>query len=53
MNNDRQQDQEDIVSLSEEAHYHHVINDFIGLIEDYGFDKVINDFRRLMGEKQW
>jgi hypothetical protein len=48
-----EQEQDDDLSLCEEAHYHHVINDFVSLIEVYGWGKVIGDLREKMGNKSW
>jgi hypothetical protein len=45
--------QDDDLSLCEEAHYHHVINDFVSLIEVYGWEKVIGDLRVKMGDIKW
>jgi hypothetical protein len=49
------QEQEDNQGLDdmEEAHYHHVINDFVSLIEVHGWSNVILDLREAMGKKTW
>ena len=36
----------------EEAHYHHVINDFVELIVLYGQDKVMHDLKLAIGWKK-
>jgi hypothetical protein len=47
------QQQDDDLSVYEEAHYVHTINDFVSLIEVYGWTKVIEDLREHMGDKTW
>jgi hypothetical protein len=47
------QQQDDDLSMYEEAHYVHTINDFVSLIEVYGWTKVIGDLREKMGDKTW
>jgi hypothetical protein len=37
----------------EEAHYHHVMNDFVSLIKLYGWETVIGDLRAKMGQVEW
>ena len=44
---------DELLSLNEEAHYVHTINDFVELIVVYGYDKVIGDLRTAMGNKTW
>jgi hypothetical protein len=45
--------QDEDLSLCEEAHYVHTINDFVSLIEVYGWEKVIGDLREKMGNTAW
>jgi len=42
----------DIDVLMKEAHYHHVMNDFVSLFDEHGWAKVIGDLRERMIEKQ-
>lgn len=44
--------QDDDLSMYEEAHYHHVMNDFVSLFDEHGWAKVIGDLRERMIEKQ-
>ena len=46
-------DDDEDLSMYEEAHYHHVMNDFVSLIEVYGWEKVIGDLRVKMGDIKW
>jgi hypothetical protein len=48
-----QEEQEEYDVVMEEAHYHHVVNDFVSLIEVYGWEKVIGDLREKMGNTAW
>jgi hypothetical protein len=49
-----QQEQDDLsINQQEEAHYHHVMNDFVSLIKLYGWDTVIGDLRAKMGQVEW
>ena len=48
-----QEEQEEYDVVMEEAHYHHVVNDFVSLIEVYGWEKVIGDLREKMGNTVW
>jgi hypothetical protein len=51
---DEQEDQDqDVVFLQQEAHYHHVINDFVYLVQVHGWTKVIGDLRSKMGQFTW
>jgi hypothetical protein len=45
--------QDDDLSLCEEAHYHHVINDFVSLIDEHGWPKVIGDVREKLVKRDW
>ena len=38
--------------VNEEAHYYHVINDFVELIVLYGQDKVMHDLKLAIGWKK-
>ena len=53
MEENGQQPQDDDLSIYEEAHYVHTINDFVSLIEVYGWTKVIEDLREQMGNRSW
>ena len=44
---------DEVLSINEEAHYHHTMNAFVELIVVYGYDKVIGDLRTAMGNKTW
>jgi len=44
---------DEVLSMHEEAHYVHTMNDFVELIVVYGYDKVIGDLRTAMGNKTW
>ena len=48
-----QQEQDDDLSMYEEAHYHHVINDFVSLIDEHGWSKVIGDVGEKLVLKDW
>ena len=48
-----QQEQDDDLSMYEEAHYHHVINDFVSLIDEHGWPKVIGDVREKLVKRDW
>jgi len=49
-----QQEQDDLsMNQQEEAHYHHVMNDFVSLIKLYGWETVIGDLRAKMGQVEW
>ena len=47
------QDEHDVVSLQQEAHYHHVINDFVSLFDEHGWPKVIGDVREKLVKRDW
>ena len=51
--NEENGQQDDDLSMYEEAHYHHVINDFVSLIEEHGWSKVIGDVRENIWRKTW
>ena len=43
----------DVDVLMKEAHYHHVINDFVSLIDEHGWPKVIGDVRAKLVKRDW
>ena len=45
--------QEDLLSLNEEAHYHHVLMDVAELIYNYGWEPVLKDIIALKEHKEW
>ena len=49
----KQQEDQELDVLMEEAHYHNTMNAFVELIVVYGYDKVIGDLRVAMGNKTW
>jgi len=50
---DQEDEHDDVVSLQQEAHYHHTINDFVYLVQVHGWNKVISDLRSKMGQFTW
>jgi hypothetical protein len=46
-------DDDEDLSMYEEAHYHHVINDFVSLIDEHGWPKVIGDVREKLVQRDW
>ena len=52
-NEENGQQEHDDLSMYEEAHYHHVINDFVSLIDEHGWPKVIGDVRAKLVQRDW
>lgn len=48
-----QEKQEAEMSLNEESHYVHTINDVVELIVVYGYEKVTKDLSDAMAKKEW
>jgi hypothetical protein len=48
------QDEHDVVSLQQEAHYVHTVNEFVDLIVEHGYGTVMNDlYLKLIKTKGW
>jgi hypothetical protein len=48
-----EEDNQEFDVVMEEAHYHHVINDFVSLIDEHGWPKVIGDVRAKLVKRDW
>jgi len=50
---DMDAENDDVLSLQEEAHYMNTIDNFVSLIEVYGWETVMMDLRSKMREVKW
>ena len=49
----KQQEDQELDVLMEEAHYHNTINAFVDLIDKHGWPKVVGDVREKLLLKDW